>query len=227
MLRVTREYADVCLADPRTPAEVPEGEEFDLLTEVYKKPILREVLRDPLEKKRAVATIGNCDAIGALAPVVPLLSADEQHEDELTRRTAIALHAVDRDHSEAAVPALIRACDNERLLDAALLALIDVGKSAQPAAPCFRRFATTSKVLAFSVLNALRSAPFKTPVKFRKALCPLTPPKATRTRNNSTFLGLSRCEKQRMVRKRVMHGEVTYRINGAGQTRNHPSADLH
>ena len=91
---------------------------------------------------RAVATIGHCDAIGALAPVVPLLSADVQHEDELTRGTAIgALHAVGRDHPEAAVPALVGACDDERLLDAALLALVEIGKSAQSAATCFRRFA--------------------------------------------------------------------------------------
>ena len=57
VLQVARECADACLADPRTPAEVPEDEELDLLTEVDQRPVLREVFRDHLEKKRAFATL--------------------------------------------------------------------------------------------------------------------------------------------------------------------------
>lgn len=91
---------------------------------------------------RAVATIGHCDTPGALAHLVPLLCTASRDEDELTRRTAIgALFAIGRDNPEIAVPALIHACDDEQLLQASLLALIEIAEAAQPAAPCFRRFA--------------------------------------------------------------------------------------
>ncbi len=91
---------------------------------------------------RAVATIGHCDTPGALADLVPLVCTASHHEDELTRRTAIsALFAIGRDNPEIAVPALIRACDDEQLLQASMLALIEIGEAARPAAACFRRFA--------------------------------------------------------------------------------------
>ncbi|MBC8354158.1 MAG: HEAT repeat domain-containing protein [Planctomycetes bacterium] len=92
---------------------------------------------------RAVATIGHCDTTRALAALVPLLCANLLHADELTRGTAVgALFAVGQDNPEAAVPALIDACDAESLLDRSLLALIEMGEAARSAVPCFRRFAT-------------------------------------------------------------------------------------
>lgn len=111
-------------------------------------PVLLELLAvDDLAIKqrtmRAVATIGHCNEIGALVRLVPILCKDLQDEDELTRRTAVgALFAVGSDNPQAAVPALVQACDDAKLLDAALLALIEIGEAARPAAPCFRRFAS-------------------------------------------------------------------------------------
>ena len=111
-------------------------------------PVLAGLLRnsDSVIKQRAmraVAKIGHCDTVGALAELVPLLCSGLQHEDELTRRTALgALHVVGRDNPDVAVPALVDACDDERLLDASLLALIEIGDAARSAAACFRRFAS-------------------------------------------------------------------------------------
>ena len=111
-------------------------------------PILLELLAvDDLAIRqramRAVAKIGHCNELGALARLVPSLCTDLYHQDELTRRTAVgALFAVGSDNPQAAVTALVQACDDDDLLDAALLALIEIGMAAQPAATCFHRFAT-------------------------------------------------------------------------------------
>jgi hypothetical protein len=57
VLIAARECADVCLADPRTPTEIPEDDQSDLLTEVDQCPILGEVFRDHLEQHRARAAL--------------------------------------------------------------------------------------------------------------------------------------------------------------------------
>lgn len=57
VLSAARECADVCLADPRTPTDIPVNDEDELLTEVDQRPILREVFRDHLEQHRARATL--------------------------------------------------------------------------------------------------------------------------------------------------------------------------
>lgn len=92
---------------------------------------------------RAIARIGRCNELGALGELVPLICMGLRHDDELTRRTAVGvLFAVGSDNPEVAVPALVEACDEGRLLDAALLALIEIGAAARAATSCFHRFAT-------------------------------------------------------------------------------------
>jgi hypothetical protein len=55
VLRAARRYADICLADPRTPAETPDEESDDILFEIDGRPILRAVFRSYLEKERPAA----------------------------------------------------------------------------------------------------------------------------------------------------------------------------
>jgi HEAT repeat protein len=95
---------------------------------------------------RAVGRIGLCDVVGALSALVPLVCRYTQDPDLLTRRTAVGvLHGVGRDNPDVAVPALVRACGDDSLMDAALLALISIGRNAQTAIPCFHKCATHSK----------------------------------------------------------------------------------
>ena len=93
---------------------------------------------------RAVGRIGACDARGDLADFVPMLCSELKHEEHLTRRIAAGdLFNVGAPAPETSVPALVYACDDESLLDVALLALIKIGKAARSAAtPCSRRLAT-------------------------------------------------------------------------------------
>lgn len=91
---------------------------------------------------RAIGRVGPCDTIGALSPLVPLVCEFVEHDDELTRAMAVGvLFGIGRDDPESAVPALVAACDQEELLEAALLALVEMGPAAKKAAPCFHRFA--------------------------------------------------------------------------------------
>lgn len=57
VLQAARECANVCLADPRTPAECPDDEELQILTEVDHRPILTEVFRDYLAEDRSRAVL--------------------------------------------------------------------------------------------------------------------------------------------------------------------------
>lgn len=89
---------------------------------------------------RAVARIGPCQQVGALATLVPSVATLSQSEDLLTRKTAIGcLHNIGGDHPQSAVPALIKACDDPQLLEGALLALVDFKKAASPALPLYHR----------------------------------------------------------------------------------------
>ncbi len=114
-------------------------------------PILAALLADPTAEihrraLRAVGRIGVCDVTGALSTLVPVVCDYTRDADLLTRRTAVGvLYSLGRDNPEVAVPALVEACDDDSLLDAALLALIAMGDGAQSAIPCFHRFASHSK----------------------------------------------------------------------------------
>ncbi len=111
-------------------------------------PILQALLENPdpeirLRALHAVARIGPCQQVGALATLVPIVATLSQSEDLLTRKTAIGcLHGIGQDHPQSAVPALINACEERQLLDNALLALIDLKKKASPALPLYHRLAS-------------------------------------------------------------------------------------
>lgn len=96
-----------------------------------------------LRALHAVARIGPCQQVGALAKLVPIVATLSQSEDLLTRRTAIGcLYGIGLDHPQSAVPALINACEERELLDCALLALVELKKEASPALPLYHRLAS-------------------------------------------------------------------------------------
>ncbi|GAA5509371.1 hypothetical protein [Novipirellula caenicola] len=114
--------------------------------------LLKELLTNPDVKvlhrgMNAAGRIrGAFDETDALAELVPLVAKHVSSDDELIRRVAIgALHCIGSHDTECSVLALIRACDDETLLDAALLALVDLANGSTTAIRCFHRFASHSK----------------------------------------------------------------------------------
>ncbi|QDV27575.1 HEAT repeat domain-containing protein [Aureliella helgolandensis] len=84
---------------------------------------------------------GAFDQTNALADLVPLVATHLSSDNDLIRRVAVgSLHCIGSNHTECAVPALIAACNDELLLDAALLALVDVSNGSHDAVLCFHRF---------------------------------------------------------------------------------------
>ncbi len=113
--------------------------------------LLKQLLRNPDLKvlHRAMNAAGRIrgafDATNALAELVPLVAKHVSSDDELIRRVAIgSLHCIGSHDTECAVPALIGACDDETLLDAALLALVDIANGSPTAVQCFHRFSSHS-----------------------------------------------------------------------------------
>ena len=84
---------------------------------------------------------GAFDQSNALAELVPLVTTHLSSDNDLIRRVAVGvLHCIGSDDTSRAVPALIEACDDELLLDAALLALVDMSDGSRDALHCFHRF---------------------------------------------------------------------------------------
>ena len=113
--------------------------------------VLTQLLRspDPAILHRAMNAAGRIggafDEPNALADLVPIVSKYVSSDDQLIRRVAIgAIHCIGSHDTECSVPALIGACDDEMLLDAALLALVDVANGSAAAIRCFHRFASHS-----------------------------------------------------------------------------------
>ncbi|WP_442509663.1 HEAT repeat domain-containing protein [Novipirellula sp. SH528] len=113
--------------------------------------LLKELLRNPDLKvlHRAMNAAGRIrgafDATDALADLIPLVIKHVSSDDELIRRVAIgSLHCIGSHDIKCAVPALIGACDDENLLDAALLALVDISNGSTAAVQCFHRFSSHS-----------------------------------------------------------------------------------
>lgn len=83
---------------------------------------------------------GAFDQTNALAELVALVAKHLSSDDELIRRAAVgSLHCIGSHDADGFVPALIAACRDERLLDAALLALVDVSSGTDDAVDCFYR----------------------------------------------------------------------------------------
>jgi len=105
---------------------------------------------DPAILHRAMNAAGRIggafDQPDALAELVPLVAKHLSSDDDLIRRVAVgSLHCIGAHDSRCAVPALIAACDDELLLDAALLALVDVSNGSHDAVKCFHRFSSHSQ----------------------------------------------------------------------------------
>ena len=95
----------------------------------------------------AAARIGGAhDQTNALAKLVPIVATHLSSADGLIRRVAIGtLHSIGSNNTDCAVPALIAACDDELLLDAALLALVNISNGSPEALDCFHRFSTHTR----------------------------------------------------------------------------------
>jgi len=113
--------------------------------------ILTQLLRspDPAIIHRAMNAAGRIrgafDEPHALADLIPIVTKYVSSDDQLIRRVAVgSLHCIDSHDTECSVPALIGACDDETLLDAALLALVDIANGSTAAICCFHRFASHS-----------------------------------------------------------------------------------
>jgi|GEM_PF-4916855 len=105
---------------------------------------------DPSIVHRAMIAAGRIggafDQTDALAELVPLVTKHLSSDDDLIRRIAVgSLHCIGAHDSACAVPALIAACDDDLLLDAALLALANVSNGSRDAVKCFHRFSSHSK----------------------------------------------------------------------------------
>lgn len=143
-----------------SPAKILDSLEADLWADLYRCrwdaqhraatiPVLLELLANPDPKiyqrtMQNIGRIGPCDKKRALSALVPPVCDYTRDANKLTRKIAVVtLQRIGQDNPKASVPALIAVCDNEEaLLDWALLALVDIGQSAQKAAECYRRFST-------------------------------------------------------------------------------------
>ncbi|TWT81679.1 hypothetical protein CA13_31320 [Planctomycetes bacterium CA13] len=124
---------------------------LDSLNELLSNP-------DPAILHRAMNAAGRIrgafDETNALAELVPLVVAHLSSDVDLLRRVSVGvLHCIGTHDTKCAVPALIAACDDDLLLDSALLALVDIAKGSRDAINCFHRFSahTNGKIRRIAI----------------------------------------------------------------------------